>query len=85
MLLLGKFSQKLCILGLVFLLLPMNLLDHTISFSWSCFVDSQQMALDSFSILDLFFVFSLDVGETSVLVMVCVIFCAVGLLLIEES
>ena len=61
------------------------LLNLGFSFSWSCSVDSQQMALDSFSILDLFFVFFLDVGGTSVLVMVCVIFSAVVLLLIEES
>ena len=61
------------------------LLNLGFSFSWSSSVDSQQMALDSFSILDLFFVFSLDVGGTSVLVMVCVIFSAVVLLLIEES
>ena len=36
--------------------------------------------LDSFSILDLLFVFSIDVGRTSALVMACVIFCVAGVL-----
>ena len=59
------------------------LLNLGFSFSWSCFVDSRQIVLDSFSILDSFFAFSLDVGGTSVLVMAYVI--AVVMLLIEES
>ena len=43
------------------------------------------IVLDLFSISDLFFAFSLYVVRTSVLVMVCVIFGAVAMLLIEVS
>ena len=54
------------------------------SFGWSCSADSRQIMLDSFSILDLLFVFSIDVGRTSALVMACVIFCVAGVLINES-
>ena len=47
--------------------------------------DYRQIVLDSFSISNLFFVFSLDVDETTALVMASILFCAVGVSLIEES
>ena len=58
------------------------LLDLGSSFGWSCFLGSWQIVLTSFSISDLFFVFSLNVGGTSVFVMACVVFCVVVMLLI---
>ena len=54
------------------------LLDLGFSFGWPWSLDSRQILLASFSILDLFFAFSLDVGRTSALVMDCVLFCAAG-------
>ena len=62
-----------------------SLSDLGFLFGWSCSADFRQIVLPSFSISDLFFVFSLDIGGTSVLVIACVVFCAFVMLLIEES
>ena len=37
-----------------------SILDLGFLFGWSCFVDIRQIVLPLFSIMDLFFVFSLD-------------------------
>ena len=62
-----------------------SLLDLGFSLGSFCSADYRQIALPPFSISDLFFVFSLDVGGTSVLIIASVVFCAFVMLLIEES
>ena len=97
--LLESFPHKLCILVLVFSLFPIRLRvwPYCVLILWLSFLQIYIFYLlvlfcrflkDSISfILNIafVFVFFLDVGGTSVLVIVCVIFCAFVMLLVLES
>ena len=73
----------MCLIILYPNIMTESLLHLGFLFGWSCSADFHQIVLPLFSILD-FFVFSLDIGGTSVLVIVCVIFCAFVLLLMKS-